>query len=132
MKNFVMFVGAVFVAIAGAGSTAADPAAGLWQTGVDRGTVAYVRIAPCGEAMCEKIERSFNTEGEYQSPHIGKNILRNMVFGTSGEYVGRLWRPASGKQYYAKMTVSDASLTLHGCIAGGFILGSQAWARVGD
>jgi uncharacterized protein (DUF2147 family) len=61
MKNFVMFVGAVFVAIAGAGSTAADPAAGLWQTGVDRGTVAYVRIAPCGEAMCETIERSFNT-----------------------------------------------------------------------
>jgi uncharacterized protein (DUF2147 family) len=130
MKKIAMIAGAALVAMAGA--AAADPADGMWQTEVDDGAFAYVRIAPCGAGVCGTIARTFNSDGEYQSANIGKQIIREMVPQGSGEYEGSVWRPSNNKVYYGTMTVSGNGLILRGCVAGGLICASQGWARVGN
>jgi uncharacterized protein (DUF2147 family) len=129
MKKLAMIAGAALVAMAGA--AAADPAEGIWQTEVDDGAFAHVRIAPCGSAVCGTIARTFNSEGEYQSPNIGKQIVRDMVAQGGGDYEGSVWRPSNDKIYIGKMSVTGDTLILRGCVAGGLICASQGWARVG-
>lgn len=129
MNKFMMAAAGALVAWAGA--AAADPAEGMWQTEVDDGAFAHVRIAPCGNAVCGTIARTFNTDGEYQSPNIGKQIVIDMVAQGGGEYAGSVWRPSNNKIYVGKMSVSGDGLILKGCVAGGLICASQGWARVG-
>ncbi|MEC8575633.1 MAG: DUF2147 domain-containing protein, partial [Pseudomonadota bacterium] len=62
--------GAVALGLAAAAS--ADPVLGTWKTQPDDGSYAHVTMAPCGAAVCGKISRTFNAEGEYKSPNIGK------------------------------------------------------------
>jgi len=109
---------------------AAEPALGVWQTEVDDGAYALVTMAPCGAAVCGTISRTFNTEGEYQSPNIGRQLVIDMVPTGGGEYEGRVWRPSNDRIYIGKMTVSGDRIRLQGCVAGGLICASQTWARV--
>jgi len=53
----------VICALGLAGAAQADPAVGIWQTQVDDGAYAHVRIAPCGDALCGVIGRTFNGSG---------------------------------------------------------------------
>ena len=129
MKKIMMALAGAAIGFAGA--AAADPAEGIWQTEVDDGSFAHVRIQTCGNAVCGTIDRTFDNSGEYQSPNIGKQIVIDMVPVGNGAYEGSVWRPSNDKIYVGKMTVSGDALVLKGCVAGGLICASQGWARVG-
>ena len=109
---------------------AADPAVGTWQTQVDDGAYAHVKMAPCGGAICGTIARTFNDSGEYKSPNIGKTLVIDMKPEGGGKYAGKVWRPSNDKIYIGKMTVSGNALQLSGCVAGGLICSKQTWQRV--
>ncbi|MFV1594294.1 DUF2147 domain-containing protein [Phaeobacter sp. JH20_36] len=113
-----------------AGMAAADPVLGTWKTQTDDGSFAHVTMAPCGAAVCGKISRTFNAEGEYKSPNIGKTLVIDMVANGDGSYAGKVWRPSNNKIYIGKMNLSGASLALRGCVAGGLICSKQTWSRV--
>ncbi|MDF1726346.1 MAG: DUF2147 domain-containing protein [Sulfitobacter sp.] len=113
---------AALVGLFAAGAAwAADPVEGLWQTSVDDGAYAHVKFAPCGNAYCGTIVRTFNADGEYKSPNIGKTLFIDMVPKGDGTYAGQAWRPANGKIYKGSMTLDGNSLKAGGCVAGGLI-----------
>lgn len=127
MKRVIM---AAVAAAFSAGMAAADPAEGMWKTEVDDGSYAHIAMKPCGENICGTIARTFNSDGEYNSPNKGKVLVRNMKPSGDGSYSGRVWRPSNDKIYIGKMQVKGNSLTLKGCVAGGLICSSQKWTRV--
>ena len=129
MKKLLMILASLF-----AFSTAVaaqEAAVGIWQTEVDDGAYAHITIAPCGDAVCGVISRTFNDDGEYQSENIGKTLVSDMVPQGGGAYEGQVWRPSNNKLYIGKMDVSGDALRLRGCVAGGLLCSSQNWARVG-
>ena len=109
---------------------AADPMLGLWKTAVDDGAYAHVDIHMCGPAICGTIMRTFNSDGEYASPNIGKDIILNMVPNGSGKYKGNVWRPSNGKTYIGKIVLNGNSLKMSGCVAGGLFCSSSNWTRL--
>lgn len=109
---------------------AQDAVQGLWQTQSDEGSYAHVQIAPCGAGFCGTIQRTFNAQGEFQSPNGGKQILREMVPQGGGKYEGKVWRPSNNKIYSGKLELSGNSLQMAGCVAGGLICSRQTWTRV--
>jgi uncharacterized protein (DUF2147 family) len=118
-------------ALAGFASlAAADPAEGIWQTQVDDGAYAYVTMSTCGSAVCGTISRTFNSDGEYQSENIGRQIVIDMVPQGGGSYEGRVWRPSNDKIYIGKMDLNGDRLSLRGCVLGGLICANQTWARI--
>lgn len=127
MKKYVL---AVTMALGVASIVQADPLEGTWQTEVDDGAYAMITISACGEAFCGVISRTFNSDGEYQSENIGRQIVFDMVGEGDGYYEGRVWRPANDKIYIGKMNLEGDNVRLRGCVAGGLICASQNWARV--
>jgi uncharacterized protein (DUF2147 family) len=128
MKRFAVALAAMLALAAGA--ALADPIEGIWQTEVDDGAFAYVTIAPCGGAYCGTITRTFNASGEYRSPNIGRQIVREMAPQGGGAYEGRVWRPSNDKVYLGKIQLAGDRMTLRGCVAGGLFCASQTWAKV--
>ena len=121
------------LAIAGlwaAGAAMADPALGMWKTEVDDGAYAHVKMSKCGAGVCGTLEKSFNANGEFNSPNKGKQIVRGMTPKGGGAYEGKVWRPSNDKIYIGKMQVSGNSLKLKGCVAGGLLCSSQNWTRI--
>ncbi|UWQ80405.1 DUF2147 domain-containing protein [Leisingera sp. S132] len=118
------------VAVGLAGAAAADPVLGVWKTQADDGSYAHILMAKCGAAVCGKIARTFNSEGEYKSPNIGKTLVIDMVPNGDGSYEGKVWRPSNDKIYTGKMDLAGSSLALRGCVAGGLICSKQTWTRV--
>jgi len=125
-----LMTAAIFVIGGAAAVVAADPAVGTWQTQVDDGKYAHVKMAPCGGAICGTIARTFDNTGEYKSPNLGKKLVIDMQPGGEGAYKGKVWRPSNGKIYVGKMSVSGGSLKLSGCVAGGLICSKQTWKRL--
>ena len=113
-----------------AGAASADPIEGIWQTEVDDGSYALVTVAPCGAAYCGTISRTFNAQGEYASPNIGRQIVRSMTPQGGGAYEGQVWRPSNNKVYLGKVQLNGSQMTLRGCVAGGLICARQTWAKV--
>jgi uncharacterized protein (DUF2147 family) len=128
MRHLILAAVSAF-ALAGA-AAAQDAAIGIWQTEVDDGAFAYVNIEACGEAVCGTIARTFNTEGEYASPNLGRQIVINMAPNGDGSYDGQVWRPSNDRIYIGKMNVDGNALRLRGCVAGGLICASQNWVRI--
>ena len=126
MKKLALAAAFVFAAAA----AHADPIEGVWQTEPDEGAFAYVTIAPCGGAFCGTITRTFKDKAEFQSPNIGKQIVRSMTANGDGTYAGQVWRPANDKVYKGKATVSGNQMSLAGCVAGGLICKSQNWVKI--
>lgn len=126
MRKFALAVGLALAATA----AQADPIEGVWQTQPDDGAFAYVTIAPCGGAYCGTISRTFKGKSEYQSPNIGKQIVRSMSATGGGKYVGQVWRPSNDKVYSGKAEVSGDRMSLSGCVAGGLLCSSQTWVRI--
>jgi uncharacterized protein (DUF2147 family) len=121
---------AIAMATGLAGMAAADPVLGTWQTQPDDGAYAHIVMAPCGPAICGKIARTFNADGEYRSDTIGKTLVIDMVPAGSGNYEGSVWRPSNDKVYIGKMALTGDRLALRGCVAGGLICSRQTWARI--
>ncbi|MFC3615207.1 DUF2147 domain-containing protein [Lutimaribacter marinistellae] len=127
MKKLIL--GAV-AALGLAGMATADPVEGVWKTEPDDGSYAHISMKPCGSAICGTIARTFNSDGEYTSPNIGKTLVIDMVPQGGGAYEGKVWRPSNDKIYIGKMQMSGNSLALRGCVAGGLICSKQTWSRV--
>ena len=127
MKQWIM---AAAMVLAGAGAALADPIEGVWKTQEDDGAYAHVRIAPCGSAYCGTIVRTFDANGEYKSPNIGKQLVRNMEPAGNGRYEGKVWRPSNNKVYIGKIDLNGNAMKLAGCVAGGLICAKQNWSRV--
>ena len=127
MKRVVM---AAVALVTGAGMAMADPVLGTWRTESDDGAYAHVKMQPCGDKICGTIARTFNAQGEYESPNIGKMLVRNMDPQGGGRYEGRVWRPSNDKIYLGKIDLQGNSLRLRGCVAGGLICAKQTWTRV--
>ena len=108
----------------------ADPVHGMWQTQPDDGAYAHVQMAPCGQAICGVIKRTFNAQGEYKSPNLGKKLVIDMVPQGGGKYAGQVWRPSNDKVYIGKIELSGDSLRLAGCVAGGLLCSKQTWTRL--
>ena len=125
-----LLTAAVFAAFGAGTAYAADPAVGTWQTQVDDGAYAHIKMSPCGSAVCGTIARTFNDTGEFKSENIGKKLVIDMKPAGDGSYAGKVWRPSNGKIYIGKMNVSGSSLKLSGCVAGGLICSKQTWKRV--
>jgi uncharacterized protein (DUF2147 family) len=113
-----------------AGAAAAEPVLGTWQTEVDDGSYAHIEMAPCGSAICGTIARTFNSDGEYASPNIGKTLVIDMVPAGNSRYEGQVWRPSNDKIYIGKIDLNGDSLALRGCVAGGLLCSKQTWSRV--
>lgn len=120
---------AAFVALAGT-AAAADPVEGIWQTQPDDGAFAFVQVEMCGAAVCGKIIRTFNEQGEYDSPNLGRQIVIDMAPQGDDTYRGQVWRPSNDKIYTGDMTLNGDQLRLQGCVLGGIICASQHWVRV--
>lgn len=127
MRNILASLAAVALS---AGAALADPVEGVWQTQVDDGAYAHVTMSPCGSNYCGVISRTFNSDGEYKSANIGKQLVRDMSPQGGGKYEGKVWRPSNNKIYIGKMNLSGNRLELKGCVAGGLICSSQTWAKV--
>jgi uncharacterized protein (DUF2147 family) len=121
---------AALAALLTATAAVADPLEGLWQTEVDDGAFAHVEIAPCGPAFCGVILRTFNADGEYASPNIGRTLVIDMVPAGDGVYEGQVWRPSNDKIYIGDLTLAGDQLRLRGCVAGGLLCSGQDWTRV--
>jgi len=129
MKQWMIAFG-LAVGMAGGAVAQSDPAFGIWQTEVDDGAFAYVELDGCGAAVCGTIARTFNSDGEYRSPNIGRQIVIDMVPQGGGEYEGSVWRPSNDRIYIGRMTVQGDALRLRGCVAGGLFCASQNWVRI--
>ncbi|MEY8837548.1 DUF2147 domain-containing protein [Cribrihabitans sp. XS_ASV171] len=127
MKTLIL---STLAALGLAGAAMADPIEGVWKTEPDEGAYAHITMKPCGSAICGTIARTFNGEGEYQSPNIGKTLVIDMVPQGGGAYEGKVWRPSNDKIYLGKMQMNGNSLALRGCVAGGLICSKQTWSRV--
>jgi uncharacterized protein (DUF2147 family) len=128
MKRLIL-AAALSVMAAGA-AMAADPAVGVWKTQPDDGAYAHVKMTPCGAEICGTMMRTFNDDGEYKSPNLGKQLVIGMVPDGKGNYAGKVWRPSNDKIYIGKMTVAGDNLKLSGCIAGGLLCSKQSWSRL--
>ena len=127
MKKLVL---ATALAVASAGMASADPLLGTWKTEVDDGSYAHISITPCGDKICGTIARTFDGNGEYNSPNKGKLLVRNMEPQGNGKYRGKVWRPSNDKIYIGKMDLDGDKLKLRGCVAGGLLCSAQNWTRV--
>lgn len=127
MKKFLI---AGAVALLGTGAMA-DPLDGtVWKTEVDDGAYAHIAMSMCGNAVCGKIAKSFNSSGEYQSPNNGKTLVIDMVPQGGGAYKGKVWRPSNDKIYVGKINVKGNKMDLRGCVAGGLICSKQKWVKI--
>lgn len=116
-----------------AGTAAADPAEGVWQTERnDDGNLAHVSIAPCGDRLCGTMIRSYGPDNApMQSANIGRDLVWDMVPEGGGAYGdGRIWDPGSDRTYRSKMELDGDRLRVSGCVAGGLICRGQTWVRV--
>ena len=118
------------VAVMGfAGAAFADPAEGTWQTQVDDGAYAHVKMSTCGANLCGTIARTFNDTGEYKSENLGKQLVWDMTPEGGGAYKGgKIWHPSTGKTFKSKMALSGNTLKVSGCV--GPICRKQTWSRV--
>lgn len=122
--------GAALALVFSVGIVAADPVEGLWKTQVDDDRYAHVQIAKCGSKICGTIVKTFLKGADYQSPNLGKQLIRGMEPQGGGKYKGQVWRPSNGKLYNGKLALSGNSLKMSGCVAGGLICSSQTWSRL--
>lgn len=112
-----------------AGAAIADPVEGTWKTQVDDGAYAYVKVSPCGGALCGTIARTFNQTGEYKSENLGKKLVWDMKPAGGGAYKdGQIWQPSTDKTFRSKMALSGNTLKVSGCV--GPICKKQTWSRV--
>ncbi len=112
-----------------AGTALADEVDGTWQTQVDDGAYAYIEMGACGDKICGVISRTFNSDGEYQSENIGKQLVWDMVAKGNGEYRdGQIWQPSTDNIYRSKMSLDGDILRVSGCVV--VICKKQTWARI--
>ncbi|MFD0857663.1 DUF2147 domain-containing protein [Roseovarius aquimarinus] len=122
--------GALALAIS-AGMAMADPLEGIWQTPKDdNGNSGLVRIAPCGAQLCGTLIKAYGPGGEeIASDNIGRAIVSETVPTGGGAYEGKIYSPDRGKTYASKLSLSNGTLAVKGCVFG-ICRDGGTWRRV--
>ncbi len=117
---------------------AAEPITGRWVT---QDKAAVVAIAPCGAALCGRIERFLvppaqgNDQRDVNNPDpakrtrklLGTAILSGLAADGDG-WRGQVYDPKKGKTYTAKLRrKADGTLEVKGCL--GPFCQAQVWKR---
>jgi Uncharacterized protein conserved in bacteria (DUF2147) len=99
----------------------ADTPLGDWQT---EGNKGLVRIEQCGKSLCSYVlNASSNTKGE--------TVLANMKSKSDNTWTGDIYSRASGKGYYAKMTLKAPNkLHVEACAVLRFFCSGNDWTRI--
>ncbi len=99
----------------------ASPPRGDWQT---EGRNGWVRIEPCGAALCGYLlDRTTGAKGE--------TILINMKPKDDTQWTGSIYSRASGETYYARMTMKGSdTLRVEACAIGHLFCSGNDWARI--
>ena len=117
---------------------AAEPITGRWVT---QDKDAVVAIAPCGTALCGRIERFLvpppegNDQRDINNPDPAKRARKLLgsaiLFGLAADgngWRGQVYDPKKGKTYAAKLRRKpDGTLEMKGCI--GPFCQSQVWKK---
>ena len=108
----------------------AGAAEGVWKTGADaKGQIAYVTARRCGPALCGQITEVLSPQGQrIDHPNVGRKVFWDMRETGAGNYQGRAFVPALGRDYAATMKVSGQKMTVRGCF--GPVCKSQIWTRL--
>jgi uncharacterized protein (DUF2147 family) len=117
MKHFVY---AAIAGIAMMTAAHAEPLLGTWQTSKDdNGNFGHIQVAPCGDALCGTLIKSFNSAGaEIASDHTGSNIISATTPRGDGEYRGKVFSPDRGKTYNSRLQLTGDTLAVSGCVLG--------------
>lgn len=99
---------------------------GNWQTEPnDRGISGIVQIAPCGDAFCGVMIGNTENTDRFK----GQTIISGMTSSDGVNFSGgQITDPEEGKSYKSKMTLSDNSLKVEGCILA--FCRAQTWMRI--
>jgi len=100
------------------GMAMAEPLLGTWQTAKDdNGHSGLIEVKPCGNALCGKLVKSFDANGqEMASDNIGRNIISETVPVGGGEYEGKIYSPDRDKTYTSKLVLQGDRLSVSGCV----------------
>jgi uncharacterized protein (DUF2147 family) len=114
-----------------AGSAAADPLIGRWQTAPDdNGNIGIVEVAPCAAALCGTLIAAFDSSGaRIDTPQVGRLIIWDTVASAEGAYEGRIYSPDRDKEYASRLALAGDRLTVSGCMMGMCRQGG-VWQRV--
>lgn len=98
----------------------ADPLEGMWRTARDdNGNSGLIQVAPCGNALCGTLVRSFDANGnDLPSTHIGRAIISETVARGGGEYRGKVYSPDRDKTYSSRLQLTGDTLAVSGCVLG--------------
>jgi uncharacterized protein (DUF2147 family) len=117
-----------------AGAAMADDLIGDWRTAPDdNGNTGIIRITQCGQSLCGSLTQAFDGAGNVMaSDNIGRQIIWDTnPTGTPGAYRGMLYSPDRDRDYRARLQLSDAGLSVSGCVMGGAICREGGvWRRV--
>ncbi|HVF92766.1 MAG TPA: DUF2147 domain-containing protein [Sphingomonas sp.] len=123
---------AILLAAAVAASSPAPSIDGVWHN--PRNSVA-VRTGACGQRLCGWIVRASDkakadARARGAPDLIGTALLRNYRRSSRNKFAGQVWVPDMGRAFGSTITVVDAdTLSVKGCLVGGFICKSQLWRR---
>ncbi|MFQ1699737.1 DUF2147 domain-containing protein [Loktanella agnita] len=114
-----------------AGAVFADPLEGVWQTvRDDNGNFGHIQVAPCGDALCGQLVRSFDSSGsEIPSDLIGRNIISETTPNGGGAYRGKVFSPDRDKTYNSRLQLNGDQLSVSGCVFG-ICRDGGTWVRV--
>ena len=117
----------------------ADSHAAILGTWHNPGNSVAVRTGRCGERLCGWVIRAtekakIDVAGKGYPPLLGTALLRD--YKASGKASGRarwsgqIYVPDMGRAFGSTVTMVDAdTLSVKGCLIGGFICKSQIWRR---
>lgn len=128
MKRLLSFV---ILTLCIAGPARAEPVLGIWQAPPDaKGQIGHIEVSPCGDAICGTVIRAFSPDGrEVVTPNVGRRVMWGMHAKGGGKYDGgRIYVPARGRDYRARMSLNGARLTIQACL--GPICESEVMQRV--
>ncbi len=120
-----------FVSAVASAPALADPVVGTWKTRADdRGNFGYVEILQCGDKICGKITRAFNSAGQpVESDTLGRQMIWDMQAKGEGLYdSGKIWAPDRDRTYNSRMVLEGDNLKVSGCVFG--ICRGQTWQRL--
>ncbi|WP_294613435.1 DUF2147 domain-containing protein [Roseovarius sp.] len=117
MKKVVLTMATIMFS---AGMAVADPLEGTWRTAPDdHGDTGLIEVAPCGDALCGKLVKSFDSTGkEKPSTMIGRNIISETQNKGGGTYKGKIYAPDRDKTYSSKLRLTGDMLDVSGCVFG--------------
>jgi uncharacterized protein (DUF2147 family) len=105
---------------------------GTWHN--PKNSVA-VKTGACGDKLCGWVVRASDkakadVERHGGPPLIGTALLREYRVSGRGKWSGQVWIPDMGRAFGSTIAMNDANtITVKGCLIGGFICKSQVWRR---